>query len=164
MLITGLFHIAVKTNNLDETVAFYTQVLGLQTVHRPDFGFPGAWIGVPTPLGQAIIHLYGGGPALGADGRAPVGTGAIDHVAITAVGWDDCIAKLEKAGCDWRAALVPGTPMWQIFAYDPNGVLFEITFDGRAENRATPEIAPERVYQPGVSFFKRRPASLAAAE
>jgi hypothetical protein len=38
---TGLFHVAIKTNDLDATVKFYTDVLGMKLVHRPDFGFPG---------------------------------------------------------------------------------------------------------------------------
>ena len=44
MEVTGLFHVAIKTNDLDATVKFYTDVLGMKLVHRPDFGFPGAWI------------------------------------------------------------------------------------------------------------------------
>ena len=44
MQVTGLFHVAIKTNDLDATVKFYTDVLGMKLVHRPDFGFPGAWI------------------------------------------------------------------------------------------------------------------------
>ena len=56
--ITGLLHVAVKTMDLDASVAFYTKVIGLRDVHRPDFGFPGAWLGVPTPVGEAIIHLH----------------------------------------------------------------------------------------------------------
>jgi len=159
MLITGLFHVAIKTNNLDATTRFYTEVLGLKLAHRPDFGFPGAWIAVPTPAGEAIIHVYAGGPALGADGKTPVGTGAIDHISITAVGWDDCIARIKAEGYDWREAVVPGTSLWQIFVYDPSGVLLEITFDGRAENRPTPQIAEEKRYKAGVSFFREKVAA-----
>jgi catechol 2,3-dioxygenase-like lactoylglutathione lyase family enzyme len=163
MIITGLFHVAIKTNDLDANVKFYTEVLGLTTVPRPDFGFPGAWLGVPTPVGQAIIHLYAGGPAMGPDGKGALGTGAIDHVSITASGWDDCVARLKQHGHDWREALVPGTPLWQIFVYDPNGVMLEITFDGRAEGRATPNIPDALLYRAGVSFF-RPPGRVAAAE
>ena len=47
MQITGLFHVAIKTNDLDATVKFYTDVLGMTLAHRPDFGFPGAWIAGP---------------------------------------------------------------------------------------------------------------------
>ncbi len=152
MVITGLMHIAIKTNNLDATVDFYTNVLGLTLAPRPDFGFPGAWIAVPTPIGEAIIHIYAGGPALGADGRTPWGTGAIDHVSITAVGWDDCLTRLKAHGLEWREAVVPGTNLWQIFVHDPSGVMLEITFNGDAEARPTPDISNERRYQAGIPF------------
>jgi catechol 2,3-dioxygenase-like lactoylglutathione lyase family enzyme len=162
MLINGLLHVAIKTNDLDATVAFYTEVLGLKLAPRPNFGFPGAWIAVPTPVGEAIIHIYAGGPALGADGKTPSGTGAIDHLSLTAFGWDETIERLRSRGYDWRENVVPGTTLWQIFVYDPSGVQLELTYDGRAENRATPEILPERLYRAGQSFW--RPRMPAAAE
>ena len=59
---------------------------------------------------------------------------------------------MKKLGYDWRAAIVPGTSLWQIFVHDPSGVMMELTFDGKAENRPTPEISPDRVYQAGVPF------------
>jgi catechol 2,3-dioxygenase-like lactoylglutathione lyase family enzyme len=45
--ISNLFHVAIKTNDLDATVRFYTDVLGLHAVSRPDFGYPGAWLAAP---------------------------------------------------------------------------------------------------------------------
>jgi catechol 2,3-dioxygenase-like lactoylglutathione lyase family enzyme len=60
MQVTGLFHVAIKTNDLDATVKFYTEVLGMKLVHRPDFGFPGAWIAAGDDI--PIIHIYAGGP------------------------------------------------------------------------------------------------------
>src|SRR5579883_928645 len=156
MILTGLFHIAVKTNDLEGTIAFYTKVLGLRLAPRPDFGFPGAWIAAPTPVGEAIIHLYAGGPALGPEEKAQLGTGAIDHVSLTAIGWDDCRARLSAHGLDWREFVVPGTTLWRIFVYDPNGVMLELTFDGRAEGPPAPGTPAERRYQAGVSFFEPR--------
>ena len=58
MQVTGLFHVAIKTNDLDATVKFYTEVLGMKLVHRPDFGFPGAWIAAGDSI--PIIHIYAG--------------------------------------------------------------------------------------------------------
>jgi catechol 2,3-dioxygenase-like lactoylglutathione lyase family enzyme len=40
--VTGLFHVLVKTNDLPQTLAFYTKVLGLREAKRAPFGFPGA--------------------------------------------------------------------------------------------------------------------------
>ena len=150
MQVTGLFHVAIKTNDLDATVKFYTEVLGMKLVHRPDFGFPGAWIAAGDSV--PIIHIYAGGPALGADGKTPYGTSALDHVSLTIKGWDECLERVKKLGYDWRAAIVPGTSLWQIFVHDPSGVMMELTFDGKAENRPTPEIPADRVYMAGQPF------------
>ena len=45
MPINGLLHVAIKTNDLEATIRFYRDVVGLTEVHRPDFGYPGAWLG-----------------------------------------------------------------------------------------------------------------------
>ena len=82
----GLFHIAIKTADLAATVHFWTKVIGLKDMHRPDFGYPGAWLACPQPGGLGIIHIYAGGPALGPEGKAPYGTSAIDHVSLSCSG------------------------------------------------------------------------------
>src|SRR6185503_14546667 len=158
MEVTGLFHVAIKTNDLDATVKFYTDVLGMKLVHRPDFDFPGAWIAAGDNI--PIIHIYAGGPALGADGKTAYGTGSLDHVSLTIKGWDECLDRVKKLGYDWRAAIVPGTTLSQIFVQDPSGVMMELTFDGKAENRPRPDIPAGRVYEPGKPFG--RPQAKAA--
>lgn len=155
-IVTGLLHVAIKTNDLDRTVRFYTGVIGLKETHRPDFGFPGAWIAVPTPVGEAIIHIYAGGPALGSEGRTPSGTAAIDHISLTAVGYAGFVQRFRETGIDWREFLVPGTTLWQLFVYDPSGVQLELTFDGRVETGPAPDMSPGRRYVAGASFFDPR--------
>jgi catechol 2,3-dioxygenase-like lactoylglutathione lyase family enzyme len=158
-LVIGLFHIAVKTNDLDRTRRFYKDVIGLSEVARPDFGYPGAWLGVPVPGGAAIVHVYAGGPALGAGGVAPTGTSAIDHISLVAAGYHAILGRIRAFGLDWREFLVPGTALWQIFVYDPNGVQLELTFDGQAEEGTRPDMSEERRYRAGVSFFDPAPYS-----
>jgi catechol 2,3-dioxygenase-like lactoylglutathione lyase family enzyme len=154
MVITGLLHVAIKTMDLDATVAFYTRVLGLKEVARPNFGFPGAWLGVPTPVGEAVIHIYAGGPALAAGGgKVPPHSGAIDHVSITAIGWRAFRARFAEFGLPWREFVIPNTTYWQQFVYDPSGVMLELTFDGVAEGIPVPDIPAERRYNAGESFF-----------
>ena len=41
-MISGLDHINIETNNLEETVRFYEEVLGFENGVRPPFDFPGA--------------------------------------------------------------------------------------------------------------------------
>ena len=154
MVITGLFHVAIKTNDLDATSRFYGAVLGLRPVPRPDFGYPGAWLACPMPGGDAVIHIYAGGPALGADGRAPSGSGAIDHVSLAAVGFHALRQRLAAQGLPWREFLVPNTSYWQLFVYDPSGVQLELTFEGSTEEGPPPDMSDAMRYRPGEGFFE----------
>lgn len=153
MPITGLLHVAIKTEDLDATVAFYTKVIGLRLAPRPDFGFAGAWLAVPTAVGEAVIHIYAGGPALGSAGRVRPETGAIDHVSVTAVGWNAFRERFAQAGLPWREFLIPNTTYWQLFVYDPSGVQLELTFDAQGEGIPTPTVTDAARYRAGASFF-----------
>lgn len=159
-LITGLLHVAIKTNDLPRTLRFWRDVIGLVEVARPDFGYPGAWLAVPTPTGESLIHIYAGGPAMGPSGTAETGTGAIDHVSLTAQGYGDFAARLDAHGLPYREFVVPGTTLWQLFVYDPSGVQLELTFDARAETGREPDLSPGRKYVAGQGFFD--PAAYAA--
>ncbi len=139
--IEGLLHIAIKTGDLAATRAFYLDVLGMQEIPRPDFGYPDTWLGLPGP-----------GPA----GTVPLGTAAVDHVPLTARGDHGFIARLQAHGIAFREFIVPGTPLWQLFAYDPSGVQIELTFDSRREDRPLPDLSPGRAYMAGESFFVPR--------
>jgi catechol 2,3-dioxygenase-like lactoylglutathione lyase family enzyme len=150
----GLFHLAIKTADLAGTMHFWTKVIGLKEMHRPDFGYPGAWLACPQPGGLGIIHIYAGGPALGPEGKAPYGTGAIDHVSLSCSGFRSYVERFKKAGLDWREFEVPGTTLWQLFVYDPSGVQRELTFEGSIEGNEPPDLSPARIYVPGASFFK----------
>jgi catechol 2,3-dioxygenase-like lactoylglutathione lyase family enzyme len=152
-VVAGLFHIAIKTADLAATRAFYTSILGLVEHKRPDFGYPGAWLGAKAPGAAAIVHVYAGGPALGPSGTAPSGTAAIDHVSLACTGYHATLARIRDAGLAWREFLVPGTTLWQIFVYDPSGVQLELTFDGAFEDGPPPDMRPGRGYVAGTSFF-----------
>ena len=149
----GLYHIAIRTFDLDATVAFYKDILGMQDAERPPFGYPGSWLA--TPSGAIIVHLYGGKQGLAEDGTRLYGTGAIDHVSLFCSGFHDITARLDASGITWKEFDVPNTPLWQVFVYDPSGVLLELTFDENADAIKPREIPRERMYIAGASFFDR---------
>ena len=153
-VVTGLFHIAIKTADLPASLEFYRNVLGLKDVERPAFDFPGAWLACPALGGGTIIHLYAGGPALGGSSRVTLGSAAIDHVSLACIGFDAFRARVAAHKLPWREFLVPGTTLWQLFVYDPSGVQFELTFQGAAETGSPPDMSPGRGYIAGMSFFK----------
>jgi catechol 2,3-dioxygenase-like lactoylglutathione lyase family enzyme len=151
--IHGLFHIAIKTADLEATRTFWCDVIGLREVARPDFGYPGAWLACPQPGGLGIIHVYAGGPAMGPTGKVTPGTGAIDHVSLSCTGYRAYLARIKAARLDWREFLVPGTTLWQLFVYDPSGVQLELTFEGSIEGEVPPDMSSGRAYMAGASFF-----------
>ncbi len=154
MLFGQLFHVALRTADLDATVRFYTEVLGMLVADRPPIGFPGAWLKPPQPGSDAILHIYAGDAAREPDGSILVRTGAIDHVSVACQGYSDFRDRFRKFGLEWRENLVPATPLWQLFVYDPNGVQLELTFHRAAETESEPVIPPERLYQARERWFK----------
>jgi catechol 2,3-dioxygenase-like lactoylglutathione lyase family enzyme len=129
--VTGLAHVAIKAADLVATIAFYSKVLGMQQRPRPPFDFPGAWLG--TPEGEALVHLYAGERARDPGGAIPVGGAAIDHVSFWARGHEAQRARFAAFGLPYRSQPVPATELAQLFVYDPNGVLIELTYRLRDE-------------------------------
>jgi catechol 2,3-dioxygenase-like lactoylglutathione lyase family enzyme len=149
----GLFHVAIKTSDLEATRVFWRDIIGLREIARPDFGFPGAWLACPQPGGQAIIHIYAGGPAFGPSRTAPRGSGAIDHISLSCSGYRDFVARFKHAGLPFREFVVPGTTLWQLFVYDPSGVQLELTFEGSVEGEQLPDTSPGHAYVAGTDFY-----------
>ena len=133
--VTGLAHVAIKAADLDTTIAFYEQVVGLQLVPRPPFNFVGAWLGTN---GEALIHLYGGERALASDGTNPHETGSVDHVSLWARGYAEQRTRFEEFRLPFREARPPETTLAQLFVLDPNGVMLELTYDLRNEPGVEP--------------------------
>ena len=40
-------HVSFAVGDVEASLAFYRDVLGLEPIERPDFGFPGAWLEAP---------------------------------------------------------------------------------------------------------------------
>jgi len=54
MPLTELNHYFIRANDLEKTKAFYCDVLGFEVMPRPDFPFPGYWLGVN---GKIQVHM-----------------------------------------------------------------------------------------------------------
>jgi catechol 2,3-dioxygenase-like lactoylglutathione lyase family enzyme len=157
MLLGPLFHIAIRTADLDTTVRFYTEVLGMLVAERPPIGFPGAWLKPAQAGADATIHIYAGDAAREGDGSVQTGSGAVDHVSVVCQGYDEFRSRFETFALPYRENLVPATPLWQLFIYDPNGVQVELTFHSGAESRAQPQIPPARQYRARERWFDPAP-------
>lgn len=153
MQVTALFHIAIRTARPVATRRFYAEVFGMTEAPRPPFEFPGFWMQLAVPSGDAVFHVYTGGAAVGPDGTVPVGSGAIDHVALTAHGFGELRERCRALDVPWRERGVPGLPLWQLFVYDPNGIQFEFNFHSAAEAATGAVLDPDRFPVAGSAWF-----------
>lgn len=63
MQVKGIHHATVVVDDLATALAFYTEVLGLTALPRPDFGIPGAWLDAGNGDQVHLIELAGHPPA-----------------------------------------------------------------------------------------------------
>ena len=121
MPVTTMNHFTILTDDVAATVAFYRDLLGLIDGPRPPFDFPGAWMyadGVP------ILHIVGGRAA------GELRAGVIDHMAFSATGLAEILARLSARGIRYSCRRLPGGQTWQLFFDDRNGARVELDFAG----------------------------------
>ncbi len=128
-MIQGMNHFTITAKDREATLGFYCGLLGLVEGHRPDLGFPGAWLHAPGAT-QAVLHVVFGRP------MPSPRTGVIDHMAFTASGLVDVQGRLQAAGQKYSLRRQPGSGLWQLFTFCPNGARVELDF--AAEEQAAP--------------------------
>jgi catechol 2,3-dioxygenase-like lactoylglutathione lyase family enzyme len=134
MPIRELNHFFVRALDLENTRRFYNDILGFEVMPRPNFPFPGYWMGVN---GSIQVHI---GPSnipnrqqyyLGtADDAADGESGVIDHVAFLADDPKQFIERFKQHGLQYRPRHLPDSNLYQLFIRDPNGVMIELNFFG----------------------------------
>lgn len=120
-MIHGMNHFTITAEDRDRTLGFYCGLLGLREGHRPDLGFPGAWLYAGGP--QAVLHIYWDRP------MPATRTGVIDHLAFTASDLKAVKQRLDDAGQQYDLRRQAGAGTWQLFTLDPNGAKVELDFD-----------------------------------
>ena len=116
--IFSLNHASLIVADLDISLLFYRDVLGLQQVERPDLGFPGAWF----QLGAQQIHLLELENPDPITGR-PVHGGQDRHVALNALALKPVQDALNKAGVFYTMSI---SGRRALFCRDPDGNAVEI--------------------------------------
>lgn len=119
MQLDKLDHVNIRTANLDNMVAWYRDVLGMESGDRPPFPFPGAWLYAGD---HAAVHL------VGVDEVPQSVEPNIEHFAMSATGLADFVERLNASGTEFRAIRVPGINILQINVYDCDGNHIHIDF------------------------------------
>ncbi len=137
MPITELNHYFVRANDLERTKDFYCEVLGFEVMPRPDFPFPGYWLGVngkiqvhmgPDGIPNAELYYMGTTPRSTTDG-----SGVVDHIAFLATDPEAFKKRFDSLGIKARNRFLPEFRLFQSFIPDPNGLLIELNFHGVEE-------------------------------
>ena len=117
--IRSLNHVGRLTKHLDESRAFYRDVLGFREIVRPNFDFPGAWMfnyGVQIHLIVNESIPDPSGPIQTRDG----------HMAFEVEDLAAVERRLEEHGVPFRKNIVPESGRTQIFFRDPDGHHIEV--------------------------------------
>ncbi|CAI9085909.1 lactoylglutathione lyase [Candidatus Methylacidiphilum fumarolicum] len=130
VVMEAIHHVTLPVKDLERSIRFYTEVLGLKQIVRPPFSFPGAWFEV----GNQQLHLtVVSSPIPNTESRW-IDTKA-RHVAFRVKNITEALTWLKGKGYSeeqtdpaFRLKInlnsVAGFP--QIFLLDPDGHLLEI--------------------------------------
>ena len=112
-------HVGLLTLRLEESTAFYRDLLGFREVARPKFDFPGSWL-----YGHGImIHLIYNKDAGGPEGEIRT---RVNHLALHSDDLERVEQLLGEHGVAYRKNQVVGTGIQQIFFRDPDGHHVEV--------------------------------------
>lgn len=115
----SLHHVARVTRQLDESRAFYRDVLGFREIPRPKIGFPGAWL---CNYGIQVHLLVNDAP----QGRHDLIETRDNHLAFYVDDADVVERLLEEHAVPYRVNLQRDTNIKQIFFRDPDGHHVEV--------------------------------------
>lgn len=112
MLISDLHHVSINVDDLDAANHFYIDVLGLERLPRPDFGFGGTWLAA----GGRQVHLIEVEDVPDDFGQ---------HFAFLVTDLDATITQLRDNGVEVSDA-IDLTVARQAFLHDPCGNRLEL--------------------------------------
>ena len=108
----GIHHVSICVHDSNEAVAFYTDVLGLVELPRPDFGFGGHWL----DAGGQQLHL------MESDEPRP----RSDHFAIRVDDIDAAVDDIRSHGVTVNTVPHMEGAGRQAFLNDPSGNVIEL--------------------------------------
>jgi catechol 2,3-dioxygenase-like lactoylglutathione lyase family enzyme len=114
--INGFDHVALSVSDVAASCAFYEAVLGLETMQRPPFQFPGAWYSLGSGQG---LHLIG---------KKDVQPDHSHHFAMRIDNLELWLSHLDKHQITYRGPHARPDGIQQIFFSDPDNNLIELDY------------------------------------
>ncbi|MEM7516022.1 MAG: VOC family protein, partial [Planctomycetota bacterium] len=120
LLTMKLYHTMIRVKDLDQTLAFYTEFLGLEEVKRSAIGDEATLVFLSDPDRNYFIEL-----TYNHDGRAYELGDQFGHLAFVTEDLEAFVERVEGEGW-WYRRSKPGNSSKYIFIKDPNGYDVEI--------------------------------------
>ena len=117
MNILELNHVAIYITNVEQSSAFYRDVLRLQPMPRPAFDFPGAWFRLG--LYQELHLIADTGPGFFKSHER-------NHFALKVDNIEKWERHLKQVGAKYAPKKKRPDGAWQIFISDPDGHWIEL--------------------------------------
>jgi lactoylglutathione lyase len=114
---TGINHVSIHADDLQESVRFYMDMFGLDKLPTPEFGYPVQWL----RLGDRQLHLF----------VRETGPPAYHHLALDVDDFEAVYRRaqerglLDKQGFHSRPRIMPDGSV-QMYLRDPAGNLVEV--------------------------------------
>jgi lactoylglutathione lyase len=118
MKIAELNHVALRVRDVDASIRFYRDIIGLPVLPRPDFNFRGAWFRIGT---YQELHLIEGGT-----GRPDEDSARDNHFALRVTDFEASAAQMQVANVVFRGPVRRPDGARQIFLKDPDGHVLEL--------------------------------------
>ena len=120
----ALDHLALKVTDMERSLAFYQQVLGLELLRRSGPDEAGGCAAVLRVGGQ-LLDLFSRPDFISADKDKPVG---MDHLClqIEAASIDEVVETLQQTGVEIFWGPVVRQSSTSAYVYDPDGVHVEL--------------------------------------
>jgi glyoxylase I family protein len=124
MKLARIDHVAVSVKDVDKSRDFYSRILSLPEIPRPNFNFPGVWY----KLGEVMIHVIQKDDTHDSANRANL-SAQDAHFAFFVESVEELnaiIQKVESEGIPWYELENAPSGLRQVFFKDPDGYTIEI--------------------------------------
>ncbi|MDQ1143682.1 catechol 2,3-dioxygenase-like lactoylglutathione lyase family enzyme [Bacillus sp. SORGH_AS 510] len=119
-----LHHVSLTVTDLEKAKAFYSGILCLKEIQRPDFDFPGAWYEIEGQQLHLIVDPSS--QTIRQDKRLSSREG---HFALRVANYKDTLQWLKQNEVEVLEKPTSKSGFAQIFCADPDGNLIELNVD-----------------------------------
>ncbi|KMK97310.1 VOC family protein [Rossellomorea marisflavi] len=120
----NLHHVSLTVTDLKRSKEFYKDVLCLEEIKRPEFGFPGAWYDIGNQQLHLIVH-----PTSQTIREEKILSSREGHFALRVDDYDRALTWLKGHGVEILEKPHSKSGFAQIFCQDPDGNLIELNVD-----------------------------------